>query len=74
MISIDVPTAKGHPFALPGTLEKAQVVEALQEAALTDERDGTALLNPGHVLAAADADCATFDADRGGASSRRCPA
>jgi len=48
-------------------LEKAQVVEALQEAALTDERDGTALLNPGHVLAAADADRATFDADRGGA-------
>jgi hypothetical protein len=29
--------------------------------------DGTALLNPGHVLAAADADRATFDADRGGA-------
>jgi len=43
------------------------VVEALQDAALTDERDGTALLNPGHVLAAADADRATFDADRGGA-------
>ena len=34
---------------------------------MTDERDGTALLNPGHVLAAADADRATFDADRGGA-------
>jgi hypothetical protein len=37
------------------------------DARLTDERDGTALLNPGHVLAAADADRATFDADRGGA-------
>jgi len=39
----------------------------LADARLTDERDGTALLNPGHVLAAADADRATFDADRGGA-------
>ena len=37
------------------------------DARITDERDGTALLNPGHVLAAADADRATFDADRGGA-------
>jgi hypothetical protein len=34
---------------------------------LDGQRDGTALLNPGHVLAAADADRATFDADRDGA-------
>ena len=44
------------------------MVEACRRwASQTDERDGTALLNPGHVLAAADADRATFDADRGGA-------
>ena len=39
---------------------------ALLTLAIANERDG-ALLNPGHVLAAADADRATFDADRGGA-------
>lgn len=58
---------EGHPFALPGTVGESAGGRGLQEAALTDERDGTALLNPGHVLAAADADRATFDADRGGA-------
>ena len=45
----------------------AQPQTRFADARITDERDGTALLNPGHVLAAADADRATFDADRGGA-------